>query len=397
MKSTAPWRLPLLALSVVALAAAPASASADEGPPAAAAKAGKEGKKKGKKGGKSGVPAPTASGMLQVFGTLWDQDVDPVTDPASYGDPEDDPGFKIRRARIGLGADENGVRYDITVGYSSGYDAVAPSDSDSIQIISAEAGYRLTQGLWLQGGIQKVPVSRTFLMSASQLALGDRAVASNWSIPARDVGATLDGTLGSKKDGGFKGRMRVGAYNGNVTQNSTLRGDDNPGVLVAVRAEGMYGPGNTYRTWGEVDGFTIGFAGDFWSDKALSTSTMGYGGDVIIRVAGLAAVAEAHWHTIKPANSDLVGPGVLADTPRMGLTGQLGYSVWMLEPVVRYSMLDDHTEFEDNGDVAITEGGITWHSDADVVRAGLLYAHRAERGGTTLDNDTARVWMQLAF
>ncbi len=391
---TAPTRLPTLLrpaallLPVALLALAPGAAAAAEG---------KQKKAKNKEDKASLVPAPTPSGLIQVFGTLYDQDMDPVADPASYGDPEDDPGFKIRRARIGLAGDDNGVRYDVTVGYSSGYDAVAPSTSDSIQLITAEAGYRLAKGLWVQGGVQKVPVSRTFLMSASQLALGDRAVASNWTIPGRDVGATIDGTLGSKKDGGFKGRLRAGAYNGAVTQGSTLRGDDNPGLLVAVRAEGMYGPGHTYRTWGEVDSFTIGFGGDFWTDKALSTETTGYGGDVIVRVAGLAALVEAHWHTIKPANSDIVGPAVLADTPRMGLTGQLGYSVWMLEPVVRYSMLDDHTEFEDNGDVGIVEGGLTWHSAGDDVRAGVLYAHRQERGGTELDNDTARAWMQLRF
>ena len=38
--------------------------------------------------------APTPVGLLQVWGTVWDQDEEPATDPASYGDPEDDIGFK---------------------------------------------------------------------------------------------------------------------------------------------------------------------------------------------------------------------------------------------------------------------------------------------------------------
>ena len=48
------------------------------------------------------IPAPVVTGFVQMWVTALDQDVDPLTDPASYGDPEDDPGFKIRRARLGL-------------------------------------------------------------------------------------------------------------------------------------------------------------------------------------------------------------------------------------------------------------------------------------------------------
>ena len=73
---------------------------------------------------------------------MWDQDLDPITDPAGYGDPEDDFGFKLRRARIGLVAKEDRVRYDITMGFSSGFDAVDPPASDSIQLISAEGSYK---------------------------------------------------------------------------------------------------------------------------------------------------------------------------------------------------------------------------------------------------------------
>ena len=50
------------------------------------------------KEGVSAPYAPTPVGLLQVWGTVWDQDVEPSTDPASYGDPEDDIGFKVRRA-----------------------------------------------------------------------------------------------------------------------------------------------------------------------------------------------------------------------------------------------------------------------------------------------------------
>ena len=354
-----------------------------------------------RKRGEPSVPAPEVTGLLQVWGTAWDQDQDEQADPAGYGDPEDDVGFKIRRARIGVEAENDDLRYDIEVGFASSYDAVAPVSSTSIQLVSADAGYQVAKGVWISGGVQQVPVTRSFLMSTGQLATGDRALASQWSIPGRDVGVLLDGTTGSKADGGFKARLRAGVFNGNGSNAgsaaSALLGDNNDGLLIAVRAEGVYGPGSAYRTWGEVDGFTIGFAGDFWTEDDLNTKTLGYGGDVLMRVAGLAVLGEAHLHTISPNNSDIIAPGVLADTPRLGLTGQVGYSVWMVEPVVRYSRFDDNRDLEDNGDVALIEGGVTWHGLDDGLRAGLLYVHRQEVSGLALANDTLRLWMQLQF
>ena len=267
------------------------------------------------------LPTPEPSLLIQPWFTLWDQDVDPITDPAGYGDPEDDFGFKIRRARIGLGAKGDNVRYDVTFGFSSGFDAVNPPGSESIQIISAEGAYRPVKGVWLSGGIQKVPVSRDFLMSASQLVAGDRAVGSAWMIPQREVGAVVDLSSGDSDGDGFKARLRSGVFNGN----GSLTGDDNPGKLVSVRAEGVYGPGNVYRTWGRVKGFTIGFAGNYWQNADLGAKTVAYGGDVILRVEGLALLGEFHQATIEPTDADIVMPGVLAETPRRGMVGQLGY------------------------------------------------------------------------
>ena len=40
-------------------------------------------------------------------------------------------------------------------------------------------------------------------------------------------------------------------------------------------------------------------------------------------------------------------------------------------------------------------GGVTWHSDADQVRAGLGYVARLERGPMKVENDTIRAWFQI--
>jgi hypothetical protein len=340
----------------------------------------------------SAVPRPTVNGFVQVWGTVWDQDVDPLTDPASYGDPEDDPGFKVRRARMGLEGKSKVVRYDIEFGYSAPFDAIsATADTPVVEVVDASGGYRPVKGIWIEGGVMKVPIGREFIMSSSRLPFVERSLVANWMVPGRDVGLMLDGSLGDPKD--LMGRLRAGVYNGN----GRLSGDDNPGKLYAVRLEGKMGPGAVYRTWGQVDGFTLGVAGDFFMNDDLGTDELGYGGDLMMRVAGLAVLLQAHKSTITPDDDALVLPDVLAESPRTGAVAMVGYSVWQVEPALRFAYFDDNGNIEDNGDVAELMAGATFHGGDDALRAGLGYVSRWELGGRSFDNDSVRLWLQLAL
>jgi hypothetical protein len=40
-------------------------------------------------------------------------------------------------------------------------------------------------------------------------------------------------------------------------------------------------------------------------------------------------------------------------------------------------------------------GGLTWHSKADQVRAGVGYTARLEGGPSKVDNDSIQAWFQL--
>ena len=187
--------------------------------------------KGGDKGGlDSMLPKPELTGFVQMWITAWDQDVDPLADPASYGDPEDDPGFKIRRARMGIQGEGAKVRYDIDFGYSAPFDAVsAPDRGPIIEVVDASGGFRPVKGLWIDGGVMKVPVGREFLMSTANMIFADRSLVSQWMVPGRDVGVQVDGTLGDKDKA--LGRMRVGVFNGN----GSLAGNDAHGLLYAAR------------------------------------------------------------------------------------------------------------------------------------------------------------------
>lgn len=326
--------------------------------------------------------------LTQVWATVYDQDESAQSDPAGYGDPEDDPGFKVRRARIGMEVtDDTGkLSAGVEVGYSAGSDALV-SYNGGIGLNEARVSVQAHENVAIDAGLVKVPVGRENLTSSRALPFQERTVGSNHLMPYREVGALADlGVSGL--------RVRAGAFNGN----GSLRGDDDPGLLAVARLEYTLGEGNPYQTYGSVDGFTLGVAGDFVYNPELATTTMVYGGDMIVRIKGLTGIVEYHQARISPTNSDIDAPGVLSDTTRSGGYVQLGYTLkdtW--EPVVRMEVFDEDAAESNNGDLAHGTVGVTAHLLEDQFKVGGGYVMRMETGGRSVSNDTVRLWSQVSF
>jgi hypothetical protein len=338
--------------------------------------------------GRGPLPVPEPYVQVHTWATLYDQDEDRTADPAGYGDPEDDSGFKIRRARIGMTGRDDTWRYSVILGQSAPFDAISALSGTEVGIVDAHAGYSPIEGLWITGGVQKVPVSRELIMSSQRLALIERSVASEWLIPGRDTGVTVDYRVGSDK---LYGNLSGGVYNGN----RSVISDDNEGKMFAARAELVSGEANPYRTFGAREGVTFAIAGDFWSNADVATDTLGFGADMILRIGGLAITAEGRMADIKPGDTTVDMPGVLAETRRLGALAQVGYTVAGYEPAVRFSLFDDDADVEDNGDVADIVAGITRSGRDAAWRIGGGYVHRMELGGAAIQNDTVRLWMLL--
>lgn len=337
------------------------------------------------------VPAPQPYALLQVWATAWDFDEDPQADPAGYGDPEDDPGFKIRRARLGVEGENQKLSYELIFGTSAPADAVAAQGSSNtggtISIVDANVGYAPWEDIWIVGGVQHVPVSRDNLFSSRDQNFQEEAVSTNWMTPGREAGLVADADFGIA-------RVRAGAFNGN----DSLVSDDNNGKLVALRGEiKTGGRKSAYMTYGSVEKPVLGVGVDAFYDADVATSTLNAGADVLFRVSGLAVMAEGRFAMIQPTATDVADPEVSADTKRLGAVAQVGYTVGDCEPALRFSMYDDDMSVKDNGDVANAEIGATWHGFADHVRLGAGYVLRLELGGRSMSNDTARIWMQMSL
>lgn len=343
-------------------------------------------------------------GQLQVWTTLWDQDIDPQADPASYGDPEADPGFSIRRARLGFDGflpmgDRSGrhqVDYALSVGYGAPYDALAEA-VPTVELVDAFGRWALPTSIGVSSvalGLQRVPFSRESMMSSAHLVFEEVGVGTYQLAPTREAGV-----IGSQSfrfaDGEDAAQLlvRVGAFNGG----GDLVGDEGPGLLGAGRLELVVG--DAYRTWSprQKSALGIGVAGLRNSDPATDTTSLE--ADLLARYKLVTLMGELITSSITPGDTSVADPSVLVETNRLGWSGQL--SVWLpvtdgpggIEVAGRYATYDDATALDTSGDVAILHAGATWRNLLPLVDVGAGFVHRIEPGNAP--NDTIRLWTQF--
>jgi len=323
--------------------------------------------------------------LTQVWVTAFDQDVDPQADPAGYGDPEDDQGFKLRRARAGFAGKDGDFSYGLVLGMSSGADGLAQSDG-TVGIVDAYAGWQVHRHFQMTAGVQKVPFGREQLLSSGELVFQERAVTSNHIAPGRKLGLLAS-------TGAHGADIQLGLFNGN----GSILGDDNDGLMYAARVGYTLGSERVDSTFGEVESLVVSLGTNLFYGQGTATDTVAYGADVLLRWRGLALLAEVHLASISPQDSTLDVPEVFAATDRQGALVQAGWTLGNLEPAIRAEIYDDDKSAEDNGDILKILAGVTAHFSEDRVRAGMAYVHRTELGGRNLANDTARLFFQMRY
>lgn len=367
---------------------------ADEAPAGdgrAARKKGKGGK--GERGGGKGGGRPDGAGphgiwahirpvaLAQVWVTAYDWDTDPVADSTGVGDPEDDVGFKFKRARLGLRGEEKGLDWAVVFGVTAPYDGFDEEDG-AIEIVDAHVGYEW-QGVRVQVGQDEVPFSRDRLIASGEQTFQERGMIAEHIAPGRELGATISGER-------FGAKITLGAFN----SGGDIFGDDNLGKTLLGRLEYSFGDANVYETWGGSRELSFGIgAGGFLTDD-VSTSTRALGADAILRVAGLTVLVDAALAEVAPTNTTLDVPGVWETTTRRGLTAQIGYGLKGFEPAAKIALYEDSSLGGYNNMLF----GVTWHGlvddrGRDRVRIGVGYELRLEEAG--IDNDTVRLWAQV--
>ena len=327
------------------------------------------------------IPHPV--GLLQVWGTLYDMDQDKQADASGIGDAEDDPGVKVKQLKVGL-ADSNGpLLYRITVGISAPYDGYNHGEQ-SVQVEDAVMGYQIAPWFTLQAGRAKLPFSRDQLMSTADLTFQERGLGSEYVVPDRQLGVLGTGLFGPAK-------VQLGLFNAG----GDLFGDDHPGKTVVARGEASFGERDTYAFWGGPGkGPSVGFGASGLMSDEVSTRTFAAGADVLFRVRGLAMLVDGAWEQESPMRSEIDTPGVLSPTTRLALTSQLSYSLGIVEPSIRFTMLNDSAlgNYQQGMAGVVLHGG-TNLAGYDKFRLGVGYVLRLEE--QKIPNDTVRMWAQV--
>jgi hypothetical protein len=338
---------------------------------------------------KAGEITPTV--LVQGWGTVYDMDEDPQADGASYGDPEDDIGFGLYRARLGAQGTHDKLFFAMQVGTGAPYDALSQR-VDVVTLYDAYAGVKWggeKQTFKLSMGSVQIPLSREYLMSSRHLLFQERAVSTVWLSPNREIGLLAD----FAHESGV--RARVGAFNGN----GQIFQDTDPGLLTAARVE--YGKGKTYQSFDPEGENAIGFGVAGQLNATAATTTVGFTADTLVRVGPITGIVAFGRNTISPTKDPVTAPDVQVDTTRWGGFAQIsGYAPFEqggLEIGARASLFDDAAQLQDNGDVAIVHAGATWRDPIPGLDVGGGYVMRLERNGAPASNDTVRLWAQIRY
>jgi hypothetical protein len=294
------------------------------------------------------------------------------------------------RARIGLQAGWRWVDFGLRIGTSRPYDALSP---DLAPVDLVDGWGRLTFDTvagktQFTFGQHNIPFSREQMMSSSDLVFQERSVSTAWLAPQRDVGASL-------RHNWRYLTASVGVYNGGGDR----YGDVDPGMMFSARLEGHVG-GDTYRTNSRQHAFGIGAA--YIYNRTFTSTQQHIGVDMLARIFGLSLLVEGTMQIIDPdENPTILPPSVPENTQRWGGFAQLSYyrdlPLGAIEPAVRFSYLDDARHLQDNGDVGILHGGVTWREPLPFLDFGAGYIHRMELQGRTTANDSMRVWLGLTY
>lgn len=343
-------------------------------------------------------------GQLQVFTTLWDQDEDVTADPASYGDPEADPGFQIARARFGFDGrlpvkTKRGgqIDYSLSMGIRTPHDALEIGDT-GVAMVDAFGRYTVRPDLGptsVSLGLLKVPFSREDLTPSEDLLFQERAVGPENLTSIRDVGALgSQAVLLGKGEDPAQIVLRAGVFNGN----GSFLGDRDPGLMFAGRVE--FTKGDSYRTWNPNGKPAAGVAASVLVDDALGTRTFAWNADGLVRLGPWSLMGELGRATLTPVDVTIVEPAVFEATTRTSWLAATSVFVAIdgaqgVEIGGRVSGFDDNQRLKDNGDVLIVHGGAIWRDALPFFDVGAGYIHRTELGGSDISNDTVRIWTQI--
>jgi len=301
------------------------------------------------------------------------------------GIPAEVEGFRLRRARLGLGAEYKG--------FSIGVEADLV-ESEGTALHEAFVGWENEWAL-VYGGIVKVPMSRAALISSEALQHGERSMAIRGIAPSHQLGVQVGGKVWDERvrlvAGVFNGMTRGKTFASGWTRLDPTEGNRFDGFAVSARLDfeplGLLGEG--VADLGQGTDPRLGIGGGFFLNRGGTYKSLGFSADIAFKWYGVGLAAEFIQMENGLKDQPTQNSAAIGDVTYRGLTTQLGYTIvknWF-EVALRFDMIDEAVEVEDEGDyISIGATASTYILDGHI-KVQAYYDHRLERHGKSLAND----------
>ncbi len=335
-------------------------------------------------------------GYVQPRVVFFDGGESDASHPLIAGDPNDRPGFKIRRGRFGVaGQLGKPFRYKLMVGASSGFDTLDRTvrpDTEEFAVLDAYMEWVPHELFEVRAGGHKVPFGGQQTQSSAGLALIERATVAEHIAPSYDVGLRLHGTIAGPQTVFAPDGISwyVGAYSGD---GSVMTPDDNLGLLWVGRLTVAFGDdlGWSESALGET-GFGLRIGGGGAINFERESRDQMVGADLLLKVWRLSLRGEYLTANRTPSYQGTEDPVFPEQFRRHGYLTQLGFMIVPnhLELAVRHDFYDDDLDdVDDYSAIRNFGGGANVFFLGGRVKVQVDYLHRYEAGDVTgLKNDT---------
>jgi len=344
-------------------------------------------------------------GYVQPRLVFFDGGADTDLNPLVAGDPNDRPGFKIRRARFGIGGTLGKVfRYEFEAGASARFDTLdwsARPDSEELGIHAAWLEWHATPYFQVRAGADKVPFGGQQTQGSVGLTMIERAVVAEEITPGHDAGVRLRGTIaGPQRVFAPDGiTWTLGVYSGD---HEVLTPDDNTGVLGVGRLSVAFGDDMGWSEsclWDGKFGVRIGGGGAInWERESRDHFV---GADLLVKFWRFSVRGEYLYAKREPTYQGTDEAPYPERFRRHGYLTQLGFVVVpdLLEIAFRHDYYDDDLQNDDDySAVRYVTGGANLFFLEGRVKVQVNYIHRAEPGAVeAISNDTVMAQATLAL
>ena len=302
------------------------------------------------------------------------------------GDVAEQPGFRLRHGRLGL----RGWAF----GELSFMVSMETADMD-VRPLDAWLAYRPFEALGIVVGAHKVPFSRYATTGAAYGSLAERPMSVDAMAPFRQMGLTLEGTIGEGM-----ARYAVGVYNGldrhsnfhdGYVENAVYEGNRFDQISVAGRLS-LEPFGAVGKEIADLDGggLRLGVGTSVLHNEGATTRTTAWAADLVIKVHGFHLIAEYLSDLSQPTEDPTSPSTIPAEAERFGVVADMGYMVLpgQLGLSVRGELYDDDMAMDNNGDQVVITGGIQYYWHRHHFKVSIDFTHREELYGFALDNDS---------